>query len=307
MRLSRRLFVSLALAPLARAGEETAWITSLGGRAQRDADGNVTAVNLGSTWVNDMEMLDLLAFRKLERLDLSHTRISDEGLLRLKPASQLQDLNLLYAEQITDLGLNAIRGWHRLKHLNVRGTRVADDTLLIVSGLPQLESLDLANTNVTDTGLENLAPLTNLRHLALGRSRIGEGTVGALRVLSTLESLDLSGPSGAVRNQRGRASGPLEDSLVSAMAELKGLRMLKLGHSEIDERGLHRLAVLPKVEKLGLECCPRVGDEALQELAAWKALRYLDVQETKATQAGVSRLQAARPDLQILSGPFAVQ
>jgi hypothetical protein len=129
--------------------------------------------------------------------------------------------------------------------------------------------------------------------------------VGALRVLSTLESLDLSGPSGAVRNQRGRASGPLADSLVSAIAELKGLRVLKLGHSEIDERGLHQLAVLPKVEKLGLECCSRVGDETLKELAAWKALRYLDVQETKATQAGVAQLQAARPDLQILSGPFA--
>ena len=37
--------------------------------------------------------------------------------------------DLLYAEQITDLGMNAIKGWRSLKRLNVRGTRVADDTL----------------------------------------------------------------------------------------------------------------------------------------------------------------------------------
>jgi len=42
----------------------------------------------------------------------------------------------------------------------------------------------------------------------------------------------------------------MPDSLVSAMSELKELRALKLGYSEIDASGLRRLAVLERVEKL---------------------------------------------------------
>ena len=103
----------------------------------------------------------------------------------------------------------------------------------------------------------------------------------------------------------GESSGAMQDSVVSMIAGLQALRTLKLGHSDIDARGLSKLAVLERVEKLGLECCPRVNDEALQALAAWKNLKYLDVQETKVTQTGVASLQAARPGIRILSGPFA--
>jgi hypothetical protein len=300
MTISRRALFAGSLIPLLRADDEVAWMTRLGGTVRRDASGAVVAVNLGSTWINDSEMLDLVAFKKLARLDLSHTRISDEGLLRLAPAAQIEDLNLLYAEQITDLGMNAVKGWRRLKSLNVRGTRIADDTLAIVSQLTQLEALDIANTNVSDAGLENLAPLTHLKHLALGRTRVDESTLAMLRLLSTLESLDLSGPRGAVRNQRGRTSGPLPDAVVSAIADLKELRVLKLGHSAIDAAGLRKLAVLGKVEKLGLECCPRVDDAALRELAAWKSLKFLDVQETKTTSDGIATLKSALPGVQIL-------
>jgi len=303
MTLSRRIWLATCLAPVLRGGDDDAeWIAGLGGSVHRDDGGNVIAINLGATWINDMEMLDLLAYRKLQRLDLSHTRISDEGLLRLKPASQIEDLNLLYAEQITDLGVSAIRNWRKLKKLNVRGTRIADETMQIAGELRQLEFLDVANTNITDNGLENLAPLTGLKHLALGRSRIGESAMGMLGVLSTLESLDLSGPRAVARNQRGRAGGPMPDSLVAAIAALKEMRALKLGYSEIDASGLRRLAVLERVEKLGLECCPRVDDGALKELAAWKSLKYLDVQETRTTETGIAALRAARPAIQILSG-----
>jgi Leucine-rich repeat (LRR) protein len=303
MMLSRRIWIGACLAPVLRAGDTTDWIAGLGGAVRRDSAGNVIAINLGATWINDLEMLDLLAYRKLQRLDLSHTRISDEGLLRLKPASQIEDLNLLYAEQITDLGVSAIRNWRKLKKLNVRGTRIADETMQIAGELRQLEFLDVANTNITDNGLENLAPLTGLKHLSLGRSRLSESAMGILGVLSTLESLDLSGPRTVARNQRGRAGGPMPDSLVSAMSELKELRALKLGYSEIDASGLRRLAVLERVEKLGLECCPRVDDRGLKELAAWQGLRYLDVQETRTTDTGIADLRAARPDIQVLSGP----
>lgn len=303
MTVSRRVLLSASFASLLRASDDTSLITHLGGSLQRDPAGAIIGINLGDTFVNDADILDLLAFKKLQRLDLSHTRITDEGLLRLKPASQIEDLSLLYTELITDLGINAIKGWRKLKVLNIRGTRISDESLHTVSALGQLESLDVANTRITDDGLEYLASLTRLKHLALGRSQVTEPGLQMLRVLSTLESLDLGGPP--ARNQRKGASAPMLDSAVAAIAALQELRVLKLGHSNIDVRGLRQLAKLGKVEKLGLECCPRVDDEAIKELLAWKNLKYLDLQETKVTEAGVAALQAAKPGMRLLSGPFS--
>jgi hypothetical protein len=303
--LSRRGALLFSFAALLRARNDAEWITRLGGRVERDAAGEVVAIQLANTWINDTEMLELPAYEKLQRLDLSHTRISDDGLLRIKSAKNIRDLDLFYAEQITDLGLTAIKGWPNLKRLNIRGTRAADETLAIVGELRQIEWLDIANTGATDVGVDSLAPLTNLKHLGLGRSRISAAAAGIIRLFTTLESIDLGGPRGTGRNQRTRGIGPLPPALVAALSELKELRVMKLGHSEADPEALGKLASLPKVDKLGLEGCQGVDDKALEILMAWKTLKFLDVQETKVTAKGVAAFRSVRTDVKVLSGPFA--
>src|SRR6478672_4681777 len=108
--LTRRDCLWLA-ASRAFAANNTDWVTGLGGKVEKDAAGNVTGVRLRGTWVTDAELLDLARLPKLTRLDLSHTRISDEGMLFLRPAGGIRELNLFYAEQITDQGMAAIRDW----------------------------------------------------------------------------------------------------------------------------------------------------------------------------------------------------
>lgn len=290
---------SLFVAAMAAASPD--WITALGGTVERDAAGAVVAVSLRGTWVNDSELLELTRLPALRRLDLSHTRISDEGLLHLKPCKNIEHLDLFYAEQISDQGMNAIKEWRGLKHLNVRGTRIADGTLAVISKLTALESLDLANTAITDNGLDHLVSLTRLKHLSLGRSRLSETATSVVRLLNTLESLDLSGPRAANRNQRSSA-GNLPPETVDAIAELSGLRVLRLGHLPVDAPALRVfVARLPKLEKLGLEACSKVNDAALKELEGAKSLRYLDVQETAVTQQGMAALRASHPSLAILA------
>src|SRR5438445_9909665 len=80
------------------AAESTDWISHMGGKVERDAAGKVTAVNLRGSWINDAEMAHLAELPDLEKLDLSHTRITDEGLLRLKSAPRISDLSLYYSE-----------------------------------------------------------------------------------------------------------------------------------------------------------------------------------------------------------------
>lgn len=298
-------FLALLLLPLAStvaSGSEADWITALGGSVERDDSGAVVAVNLRGTWVNDAELLELVRLPKLRRLDLSHTRISDEGLLHLKPCRTIENLNLFYAEQISDQGMNAIKEWRGLRHLNLRGTRIADGTLAVVAKLTALESLDVANTNITDNGLDHLVALTRLKHLALGRSRLSETATNVVRLMNTLESLDLSGPRAVNRNQRSTA-GNLPPQTVEALAELTELRVLKLGHLPVDAAALRVLAAkLTKLEKLGLEACgAKVDDAALRELIPAAKLRYLDVQETAVTQAGINELRSGKPELQVLT------
>src|SRR5215831_4834636 len=283
---------------------DTGWIAELGGKIERDSGGRIVAVNLRGAWINDVEMIDLARLPDLERLDLSHTRITDEGMLNLKPAPKIRELKLYYSEWITDHGMGAIKQWKNLKRLDLRGTRISDGTLEIVSSLTGLEALDIAQTEVTDVGLENLITLVNLKELAAGRGRLTNTGLVALRLLPTLTLLDLSGarptPPDAPGG-RGAGSG-FPDETLKAMQELTDLRVLYLGFSDLTPTALRTLSSLEKVEKLGLQGCSRVDDSALAELAQWKSLKYLDVQETQATEKGLAALKSARPGIKIISG-----
>jgi Leucine-rich repeat (LRR) protein len=300
--LKRCILLFLTAIPLLAAN--TDWIARLGGKVERDSAGRIVAVNLRGSWISDVEMIELARLPDLERLDLSHTRISDEGMQNLKPAPKIRDLKLYYSEWITDQGMTAIKQWKQLKRLDLRGTRISDGTLEIVSGLTALEALDIAHTEVTDIGLEKLITLVSLKELAVGRGRLSNSGLVALRMLPTLTHLDLSGarptppdsPTG-----RGEGSGIPEEAL-KAIEELKELRVLYLGFSAITPEGLRTLSSLDKVERLGLQGCSRINDAALEELAKWKSLKYVDLQEDPVTEKGLAGLRNAKPGMKILSG-----
>jgi Leucine-rich repeat (LRR) protein len=305
--LKAGIFLLLTVGGMLHAGDVTDWVAGIGGKVQRDAAGNVVAVNLRGTWVDNVEMIDIARLPKLQRLDLSHTRITDEGMLHLKPASQIEDLDLYYAEWVTDQGMTAIKNWKKLKRLDVRGTRISNGTLEIVSHMPQLEALDISNSQITDNGMDMLITLTNLKELALGQGRGSAGDLGFLRVLTTLTSLDIGGakptpPDMGGSRKTGRAPvPPLPENTIKAMAELKELRVLRMGYMGVSNADLKALSVLENVEKLGLQECPRVDDAALAELLRWKSLKYLDLQDTKVTEQGVAALRKAKPGLVILT------
>jgi internalin A len=305
--LKRRILLVLLTTRLLAAplfAGDTGWITSLGGKIQRDSAGRIVAVNLRGSWINDVQMIELARLPDLERLDLSHTRISDEGMLNLKPAPKIKELNLFYSEWITDQGMTAIKEWKHLNRLDLRGTRISDGTLEIVSHLTGIEALDIAQTEVTDLGLENLITLANLKELAVGKGRLSNSGLAKLRMLPTLTLLDMSGARPTPPDTpTGRGAGSvIPEETLKAIAGLKDLRVLYLGFSTINADGLRALGSLDKVEKLGLQGCSRVDDAALTELARWKSLKYLDVQEDPITEKGLAGLRSVKPGIKILSG-----
>lgn len=279
------------------------WITELGGVLTRDRAGRITGVDLRATWVTDADLPQLAALPYLTHLDLSLTRISDHGLQQLKNAPGIVELNLYYAEQITDEGMAALKGWRKLRRLNLRGTKITDTTLEHLANVTTLEALDVGFAQITDVGLDRLTPLTQLRELVLSGNKLTDTGLQALRQLPGLTALSLGGSQ---RTDSGLWTISLTELGLDAITALKELRALRLDGMPVTARWLEKLKALTKLERLSLQGCKRVGDDAALLLASWPALRVLDVKETALTEQGLATLRRAKPHAQILHGSATV-
>jgi hypothetical protein len=274
------------------------WIKEAGGLVTRDRAGRITGVDLRSSWVADSDLRLLAELPQLTHLDLSLTRITDHGLQQLKDAPGIVELNLYYAEQITDEGMAAVKGWRKLKRLNLRGTKITDTTLEHLANVTTLESLDAGFAQITDVGLDRLTSLPNLKELVIGGNKLTDTGLQALRQLPSLTSLSLGG---AQRTDSGLWSISLTELGLDSIATLKALRELRLDGMPVTARWLAKLKVLNQIERLSLQGCKRVGDDAAPLLAVWPALRVLDLKGTAVTEKNLADLRRAKPTAQILN------
>jgi internalin A len=317
MKLILIVALTLSLAVCALAADAT-WVEDVGGTIVRDAAGQITGVNLRGRWVTETDLRELAQLPHLTHLDLSLTRVTDEGMLQLKNAPGIVDLNLYYAELVTDEGMSAIKGWKKLKRLNVRGAKISDTTLEHISGIQTLESVDVGFALVTDVGLERLASLPNLKELSFGGNEMGDMGLQALRQMPGLTLLDVGGKQGTDSNLW---SVSMTEVGLEAVLTLKELRELRLGCSttgvgvegtrfatistmNVSAKWLEKMKALTKLQTLKLQSCERVGDDAIPALAALPALREVDLKGTAVTEKGIAQLKAARPKLQIYSGKW---
>ena len=87
----------------------------------------------------------------------------------------------LYDMQVTDAGLEHLKGLTKLEYLTLWYTQVSDAGLVHLQGLTKLKGLNLCGTQVTDDGLEQLTGLTNLEYLSLDGTQIRDEGVKELR------------------------------------------------------------------------------------------------------------------------------
>jgi hypothetical protein len=272
------------------------WITEAGGVVTRDRAGRVTGVDLRASWVTDSDLRRLADLPYLTRLDLSQTRITDHGLQLLKNAPGIVDLNLYYAEQITDEGMAALKNWKRLKRLNLRGTKITDTTLEHLANVTTLESLDAGFAQITDVGLDRLAPLQNLKELVIGGNKLTDTGLQSLRQFPGLTSLSLGGSQ---RTDSGLWTISLTESGLDAITTLKELRELRLDGAPVSARWLEKLKALNKLERLSLQGCKRLGDDAAPLLTSWPSLLILDLNGTAMTEKGLADLRLTKPNARI--------
>ncbi len=312
------------------------WVDSHGGRVERGADGAIIALDLSNTWIGDADMGRIADLDSLERLDLSQTRITDVGLEKLAGLQGVRELNLYFAEFVSEFGLASLKDWKSLERLNLRGTMVRSRIFETLAGLESLRELDLSHTRITDEGFDQLAGLRRLERLSTGSNRLEGHALEILKLLPALRSLDLrgvqrvdSGLWGLALNRRnleriselkqieelllggatitdvgadrpGREDAERAELLhVELLASLKKLRKLDLSRQPVSVGGLEFLPALLELRDLNLGQCSRIDDLAVSLLAKLPKLETVYLAGTDLTDAGLAALQGL--ELQRLS------
>ena len=84
------------------------------------------------------------------------------------------------------------------------------------------------------------------------------------------------------------------------LENLKHLSLYRLGPQRVTDDDLKHLAQLGAVRHLNLNFNPAITDAGLVHLMGMSELTYLDLRNTAASEAGVSRLRQSLPDCRIL-------
>jgi hypothetical protein len=164
------------------------------------------ALSLTGGCFRDAHLQTISSITSLERLQVMHAGITDEGLRHLRRLHNLKALELPLCWGVTDEGLKDIGSLPRLDSLrlesgNVTGAGfkhfkcksrlrkvdlmkcwVTDEGLRELAEFPELEELILTcDYAVTDKGIQQLSPLKHLRELAVSDTQVTRDGAEELR------------------------------------------------------------------------------------------------------------------------------
>ena len=128
----------------------------------------------------------------LKTVDLSRTRVTDEGLIALLSLDSIMWMQLNHTK-ITDRGLAAAEHSRQLLMIKASDTLITDRALERIVDGPPLSFIGVSRTAVTDDGLAFLARCKTLRGIRARDCNISIKGIRHLYSLSDLQSLDIVG------------------------------------------------------------------------------------------------------------------
>jgi internalin A len=304
-RLSALLLCTLTAYAFAPADDDVAtWIRDVGGSVVRGSGGEITEVDLTSTWTSDDDLVKVGRLKQLRKLDLSYTKVSDRGLENLRPLQNVVSLNCYYCEYISDGGIAYLKQWDKLEYLNLRGTEVTSKVFEHLAKMRKLKTLDVGFSRVNDDGFDALASLEELSELHIGGDKMSGLALPLLRLLPSLTHLDVNGSQRTDSGRWGLMLSDLNVDSLSALTQLRSLNMggalvtdvgmkfiepmvaleeLNLSRMDITAQALAPLTKLPKLRRLNVSQSDRIDDKASQFVLRLPKLEALDLSETRIT------------------------
>ena len=228
--------------------------------------------------ISDGGLTHLVGLKRLWRLDLEGTAVSDIGMETLLQITSLRDIGVKRCS-ITDQSFAHFADMKGLTRIRAAQTPITDDGLKHLVGKANLELLDLRDCNLlSDLGIEHLQGLTNLKDLKIWGPQITNIGVAHLRGLSSLRVLALQDCN-------------VDDAGLEPLAGLTNLEDLTLFRTFVGNDGMQLVGTLPKLRRLNLRATV-VGSEGLAHLKTLQNLERLDLSETIVGNEGLAHLKA---------------
>lgn len=229
----------------------------------------------------------LAGLTNLRELNLTLTPVTDDGLKHLSGLKELRKLGLA-STQCSGTGFTHLQGLRNLQDVNFHFTPLDDAGLAAISTVPISGRFWFAHTRFTDQGAGHLASLTRLKRCGIGsKDKASSGEAVAALVKLPLEDLSL------LDNQATPAG-------IAHAAKIHTLKRLDVSYAPtVTDESLPLIAQLPQLEEFRIGSA-RLTDAGLLHLARSKSLKKITLSGLKqVTEAGIAKLQQARPELTI--------
>ncbi|KAG9154410.1 hypothetical protein Leryth_000846 [Lithospermum erythrorhizon] len=233
--------------------------------------------------INDAGIRHLLSIRFLEKLCISETGVTADGVKLLASLTDLSALDL-GGLPVTDSALSSLQVLKKLEYLDLWGSEVSNKGASLFSSFPRLTFLNLAWTRVTEVPVISSLESLNMSNCTISSIFEGEG------YKPPLSNLILS--------------GTLLNDVAGAFlhVETGDLSLLDLSDSTIQS-----LCLLPGMKKLShLDLSGTlIGDEEIMNITSIGAtLKYLNLSKTRVSSSGIEMLAGHVPNLEtiLLSG-----
>jgi len=242
-------------------------ITDTGFAFLADLD-SLKKLNACSNGITDKSMATFAQMKSLEDLDISSKNITDAGMIQLSKCNSLKSLSL-NGGQVTNAGLTHIAKLKTLSKLSLRRTQVTGSGLAVLKELPLLKELNVLYIDFGEAGMAHLAGLKSLERLSIDRPRkITDDDLADLSRVTSLKKLKIT-----VRDR---------------------------SQSLITNEGLAYLANLKALEDLNIHSCQKVTDAGLRHFEDLACLKSLRLDFSRITKAGIARLKAKIPGVEVI-------
>ncbi len=250
---------------------------------------------------------------QLAKLNLSHSKVTGEGLKLLPKFTGVTNLNV-GGLALSEESLRQIGAMTQLETLGLAQTKLSESDLAQLTGLTNLKELDISSCGISDNAFLALVKLESLEVLKIGSNPIsGAGfqlfdKLGARNKLRVIEANSTNFGAQGFPHIRGwknleeltvGQSGVTDQGLVLGIKDTTNLRKLDLAYNGLTDFGVRQIVPLKKLEWLSLRNTTGPSDQGVSLLKSNKKLTYLDLEGTACSANVAAFLKKSIPDVKI--------
>jgi len=235
--------------------------------------------------------------KNLERLYIGGAGFGDKGMKHIAQLTNLRDLILFKAGDLTNKGLAELAKLKCLTKLHLgRGAKISVSGLKSLNSLKKLKDLTIQNVK-QDNSIMDISGLTALEDLSIGLHRKYKG--GTIVYESSFQDKDLACLANLTRLKKLWLSGAgISDEGIRHLSGLTNLESLGIvGQCRITDVGLKHLANMQKLYRLQI-MDGHFSDRALQYLENLPSLYWLELTSDNAfSKRAIKRFKEKNPNL----------